>query len=115
MAMKLRIGLNAGEVVVRAIDNDLHMDYYAVGQTTHLAERMEQLATPGSILMTAASLRLVKGLVRVTALGPVKATPYFSALELIRDYGHVEEHDDLPPIRANITAQVLTLDEDLRR
>ena len=45
-------GLNSGEVVVRAIGNDLHMDYSAVGQTTHLAARMEQLATPGSIRLT---------------------------------------------------------------
>jgi class 3 adenylate cyclase/tetratricopeptide (TPR) repeat protein len=71
MALQLRVGLNAGEVVVRAIGNDLHMDYSAVGQTTHLAARMEQLATPGSVLLTAATLRLVEGLVRVTALGPV--------------------------------------------
>ena len=71
MALQLRVGLNAGEVVVRAIGNDLHMDYSAVGQTTHLAARMEQLATPGSVLLTAATLRLVEGLVRVSALGPV--------------------------------------------
>jgi class 3 adenylate cyclase len=71
MALQLRVGLNAGEVVVRAIGNDLHMDYSAVGQTTHLAARMEQLATPGSILLTAATLRMVEGLVQVTALGPV--------------------------------------------
>src|SRR5215831_2243760 len=32
-----RIGLNSGGVLVRAIGNDLHMDYSAVGQTTHLA------------------------------------------------------------------------------
>ena len=43
----MRVGLNSGEVVVRAIGNDLHMDYSAVGQTTHLAARMEQLATAG--------------------------------------------------------------------
>jgi tetratricopeptide (TPR) repeat protein len=65
------VGLNSGEVVVRGIGNDLHMDYSAIGQTTHLAARMEQLATPGSILLTAATLRLVEGLVRVNALGPV--------------------------------------------
>ena len=46
--VQIRVGLNSGEVVVRAIGNDLHMDYTAVGQTTHLAARMEQLATPGS-------------------------------------------------------------------
>jgi tetratricopeptide (TPR) repeat protein len=65
------VGLNAGEVVVRAIGNDLHMDYSAVGQTVHLAARMEQLAAPGSILLTAATLRLVEGLVQVNALGPM--------------------------------------------
>ena len=71
LTVQMRVGLNSGEVVVRAIGNDLHMDYSAVGQTTHLAARMEQLATPGSILLTAATLRLVEGLVRVQALGPV--------------------------------------------
>jgi class 3 adenylate cyclase/tetratricopeptide (TPR) repeat protein/ABC-type thiamine transport system ATPase subunit len=73
----IRVGLNSGEVVVRAIGNDLHMDYSAVGQTTHLAARMEQLATPGSIRLTAATLRLVEGLVQVNALGrfPVRGLP----------------------------------------
>src|SRR5712692_2539914 len=72
--LQIRVGLNAGEVVVRAIGNDLHMDYSAVGQITHLAARMEQLATPGSIRLTAATLRLAEGLVQVKALGrfPVK-------------------------------------------
>jgi class 3 adenylate cyclase len=69
--VQIRVGLNSGEVVVRAIGNDLHMDYSAIGQTTHLAARMEQLATPGSIRLTAETLRLVEGLVQVTALGPV--------------------------------------------
>jgi class 3 adenylate cyclase len=55
----IRVGLNSGEVVVRAIGNDLHMDYTAVGQTTHLAARMEQLARPGTTLFTADTLRLV--------------------------------------------------------
>jgi class 3 adenylate cyclase len=44
--------------VVRSIRSDIHMDYTAVGQTTHLAARMEQLAIPGSILMPADTLAL---------------------------------------------------------
>src|SRR5262245_46806070 len=74
LEMQIRVGLNSGEVVVRAIGNDLHMDYSAVGQTTHLAARMEQLAPPGSIRLTAATLRLAEDLVQVNALGqfPVK-------------------------------------------
>ena len=64
----IRVGLNAGEVVVRSIGSDLHMDYTAVGQT-HLAARMEQMAMPGSILITPAVLGLVEGFVQVKALG----------------------------------------------
>src|SRR5207249_6069674 len=51
--MLIRGGLNSGDVVVRSVGSDLRMDYTAVGQTTHLAARMEQLATPGSIRLTA--------------------------------------------------------------
>jgi class 3 adenylate cyclase/tetratricopeptide (TPR) repeat protein len=69
--VQIRVGLNAGEVVVRTIGSDLQMDYTAVGQTTHLAARMEQMAMPGSILLTQAVLSLAEGYVQVTPLGPV--------------------------------------------
>jgi class 3 adenylate cyclase len=69
--VQIRVGLNSGEVVVRSIGSDLHMDYTAVGQTTHLAGRMEQLASPGSILLTSSTLELVEGFIAVKALGPV--------------------------------------------
>ena len=69
--VQIRVGLNSGEVVVRSIGSDLHMDYTAVGQTTHLAARMEQLATPGTIRLTADTLRLAEGYVEVKPLGPV--------------------------------------------
>jgi tetratricopeptide (TPR) repeat protein len=82
LAVHFRVGLNSGEVVVRGIDNDLHMDYSAIGQTVHLAARMEQLATPGSILLTPATVRLVEGLVRVTALGPVPVKGLVAPVEV---------------------------------
>ena len=69
--VQIRVGLNSGAVVVRAIDSSLHMDYTAVGQTTHLAARMEQMAKPGSVLTTGETLRLAEGFVQVKALGPV--------------------------------------------
>jgi class 3 adenylate cyclase/tetratricopeptide (TPR) repeat protein len=71
LTLRIRVGLNSGEVVVRTIGNDLHMDYSAVGQATNLASRMEQLADPGRIILTASTLRLVEGLVQVSALGPI--------------------------------------------
>src|SRR5512132_3563507 len=84
--IQMRVGLNSGEVVVRSIGSDLHMDYTAVGQTTHLAARMEQMATPGSILITADVLRLAEGYVQVEPLGPVRVkglTEPVDAFELL--------------------------------
>jgi class 3 adenylate cyclase len=77
LSVQIRVGLNAGEVVVRAVGSDLRMDYTAVGQTTHLAARMEQLAPPGSILLTGSVLDLVEDYVQVKPLGPtpVKGLP----------------------------------------
>jgi class 3 adenylate cyclase/tetratricopeptide (TPR) repeat protein len=69
ISVKIRVGLNSGEVVVRSIGNDLFTDYTAVGQTTHLAARMEQMADPGTILVAPSTLRLAAGAVQVTSLG----------------------------------------------
>jgi class 3 adenylate cyclase len=85
--VQIRVGLNAGEVVVRAIDSSLHMDYTAVGQTTHLAARMEQMAKPGSVLSTAETLRLAEGLVQVKALGPVTVKGLADAVEVFELVG----------------------------
>jgi class 3 adenylate cyclase/predicted ATPase len=71
LTLRIRVGLNSGEVVVRAIGSDLRMDYTAVGQTTHLAARMEQLADPGTIWLTADTLRLAEGSIEARSLGPV--------------------------------------------
>jgi tetratricopeptide (TPR) repeat protein len=80
--VKIRVGLNSGEVVVRAIGSDLHMDYTAVGQTTHLAARMEQIADPGAIVITPSTLALAEGYVEVKALGPVPVKGLADALEV---------------------------------
>src|SRR5262249_3105394 len=69
--VSIRVGVNSGEVVVRSIGSDLRRDYTAVGQTTHLAGRMEQMAMPGSIMITANTVALAEGYVGVRSLGPV--------------------------------------------
>jgi len=67
----IRVGLNSGDIVVRSVGNDLHMDYTVVGQTVHLASRMEQMAKPGSVLITANTLQLAEGYIAIRPLGPV--------------------------------------------
>ena len=71
--LQIGIGMNSGEVVVRSIDNDLNIEYSALGHTTHLAARMEELASAGAIIMTATTLRDVEGFVEVKPLGAVQA------------------------------------------
>ncbi len=69
--LEIRVGLNSGEVVLRSIGSDLSIDYTAVGQTTHLASRMEQLAPPGCTFLTEDTLRLVEPHVEVVPHGKV--------------------------------------------
>ena len=82
VTIRIRVGLNSGEVVVRAIGSDLHMDYTAVGQTTHLAARMEQLADPGSILLTPDTLALAEGFVQAKSLGPMAVKGLLDPVEV---------------------------------
>jgi class 3 adenylate cyclase/tetratricopeptide (TPR) repeat protein len=70
--IRLRQGLNTGLVVVGRIGDDLRMDYTAVGDTTHLAARMQEQAEPGTILLTEGTHRLVEGYIRSDTLGPVQ-------------------------------------------
>src|SRR5713101_10117057 len=68
--LAMRVGVNTGEVVVRSIrKDDLHTDYVPVGHSTNLAARMEQMATPGSILLTEYTRKLVEGYFELKALG----------------------------------------------
>ena len=53
------------------IGSDLHMEYSAIGQTTHLAARMEQLADPGSIFLSPATFELIEGFMEVRSPGPM--------------------------------------------
>jgi class 3 adenylate cyclase len=71
VTVQIRVGLNTGEVIVRSMRGDFHLDYAAIGQATHLASRMEQAALPGSVVMTRNTLRLAEGYVQTRALGPV--------------------------------------------
>ncbi|HET6521609.1 MAG TPA: alpha/beta fold hydrolase [Geminicoccaceae bacterium] len=83
---QVRVGLHSGEVVLRTTGTDLSLDYDAIGPTVHLAARMEQLAAPGTIRLTADTARLAEGLVRVEALGAVEVkglTAPVSTFELI--------------------------------
>src|SRR5262249_16419634 len=106
LPVAIRVGLNSGEVVVRSIGSDLHMDYTAVGQTTHLAARMEQAALPGSTMITGGTLRLPEGYVQVKPLGAVAVKGMRDRDRGLRADG-ARRRPDAPPGRGRPRADAL--------
>ena len=68
--LHMRVGINTGAVVMRSIrKDDLHADYVPVGHSTNLAARMEQMATPGSIVVSEYTRKLTEGYFELKPLG----------------------------------------------
>ena len=98
--VQIRVGINSGEVVVRSIGSDLRMDYSAVGQTTHLAARMEQLAPPGATRLTAETVRLAEGFIEVKPLGAIPVKGVAEPREVFELAGAVAVRTRLQAARA---------------
>jgi class 3 adenylate cyclase/tetratricopeptide (TPR) repeat protein len=109
----LRVGLNSGGVLVRTIGNDLYMNYSGVGLTTNLASRMEQLAPPGTIRLTAATLRLVEGAVRVNALGPIPVKGLAEPVDVFELVGATPVHRRLQTAVARGLTRFVGRDQEL--
>ena len=82
LSFATRMGLNSGEVVVGSIGDDLRMDYTAQGHTVGLAQRMEQLAEPGAIFLTAHTAHLVEGYFALRELGTFELKGVAAPLEV---------------------------------
>jgi class 3 adenylate cyclase/tetratricopeptide (TPR) repeat protein len=85
--LAVRVGLNTGLVVVGQIGDNLRMDYTAVGDTTNLAARLQQLAEPGGILLSESTARLVRDDLRLEAVGPVRVKGKSESVPVYRVLG----------------------------
>jgi len=115
VSVQIRVGLNSGDVVVRSIGSDLHMDYSAIGQTTHLAARMEQLAPPGAVYATAAVLRLAERHVVARAIGPTPVKGLPSPVEIWDVTGTEKAPFDLQGVAPPALTPFLGREEPLRQ
>jgi len=95
--LAVRMGLNSGEVVVGKIGDDLRMDYTAQGHCVGLAARVEQLAAPGTVLLTEHTARLVEGFFALGDLGP-------RVLKGVRETVRVFELQGIGPVRTRLEA-----------
>jgi class 3 adenylate cyclase/tetratricopeptide (TPR) repeat protein len=68
-ALKMRIGIHSGPVVVGTLGNDLRVEFKAVGDTVNLTSRIESLAEPGATYVSQGIFKIAEGLFRFEALG----------------------------------------------
>jgi len=89
LRLQMRLGLNTGLVVVGKIGDDLRMDYTAVGDTTNLAARLQQMAQPGSVVISAATHQHIAGFFETRDLGEVavRGRAPTHAFEVLRPRG----------------------------
>jgi class 3 adenylate cyclase/predicted ATPase len=113
--VQIRVGLNSGDVVVRSVGSDLRMDYSAVGQTTHLAARMEQLAPPGTTRLTADTLRLAEAFVQVRALGPIPVKGLAAPVEAFELAGAAAVRTRLQAARARGFSRFVGRDAEMEQ
>ncbi len=86
--IQIRVGVHTGEVVLRSIrKDDLRTDYVPVGHSTHLASRMESLATPGSIIVSTFTQKLTEGYFDFKPLGPTQIKGFTEPIHIFEVAG----------------------------
>ncbi len=98
--IRIRVGLNSGEVLVRSIGNDMSMDYDAIGETVHVASRMEKLAAPDRICLTANTLHRAEGFIVTVPLGKKDVDGISNPIEVYELRGRTRSHSNWR-VRAN--------------
>jgi class 3 adenylate cyclase/tetratricopeptide (TPR) repeat protein len=94
-SVAIRMGLNTGMVVVGAIGDNLRMDYTAVGDTTNLAARLQQVADPGAVLLSESTVRLALDFVQVEPLGAIEVKGKSGPVHAYRLIGRVSRRSPL--------------------
>src|SRR4030095_7966157 len=115
LVLQIRAARSSGEVVVHTVHTDLSMDYNAIGETTHLAARMEQLARPGATLLTPDTFRLSEGYIQVRALGAVPVKGLNRALSVYELTGAVKVRSRLQATAAPGLSPFLGRTDEMRQ
>jgi len=83
---RMRVGLNSGPVIVGSVGKDLKMDYTAVGDTVNLASRMQTMAEPGRILVSADVYKMARDFFNFKSRGKMSVKGKEEALEAYEHY-----------------------------
>jgi len=96
--IEIRVGVNTGEVVVRAIQTAAgRAEYTPIGHSANLASRMQTVAATGTIAATENTRKLCEGYFTFRALGPTRVKGVSEAV-------NVHEVTGLGPLRTRLQA-----------
>ena len=75
--LEARVGVNSGEVVMRAVETGGRVEYTPVGYVTNLAARLQTVAPAGGIAISETTRHLVEGYFELRSVGPsaIKGAP----------------------------------------
>ena len=82
IALKVRIGLNSGLVVVGSIGSDLRMEYTALGDTVNVASRLQSVAEPGTIVASRSVYEQTEPLFDYRELGSIRVKNRVEPVEI---------------------------------
>ncbi len=82
IALKVRIGLNTGLVAVGSIGSDLRMEYTALGDTVNVASRLQNVAEPGTILISRSVYEPTQPLFEFHELGSIRVKNRVEPVEI---------------------------------
>jgi class 3 adenylate cyclase/tetratricopeptide (TPR) repeat protein len=85
--VRIRVGVHTGEVVVQTIEHGIYQTYDAAGANVHLANRLEQMADAGSILVSKETYGAAKQFVEVEPLGSQTVRGIAAPVEIFKVRG----------------------------
>jgi class 3 adenylate cyclase/predicted ATPase len=80
--LAVRLGIHTGLVVVGEVGGDTHQEHLALGETPNLAARLQGLAAPNTLVISAATVPLLGGFFACQALGMHRLKGFAQPLEV---------------------------------
>ncbi|MEW5988192.1 MAG: adenylate/guanylate cyclase domain-containing protein, partial [Chloroflexota bacterium] len=114
VALQARIGINSGTAVVGSVGPDFRAEYTALGDVVNVASRLEELAEPGTILVSHNTFLLTQPLFEFEKLGPIQVRGRQGPVETYR-VSVEKKRPGLLPGKRGLRAPLIGRGEELTR
>ncbi len=102
----IRVGIHTGPVVVGEIGGEVRREQLALGETPNLAARLQGLAEPGTVVISAKTQRLVQGLFVCSDIGVHSVKGVSAPVQIYQVLRASEAHSRLEIAGAHVTPLV---------